>query len=139
MTTRAIILVVALSLLALSSTAGAQDCFHSSWTQSYRESISLQDETEVVVHSSLRGAVHLERGNDRQVILDVTGAYTSDGTCGIRGMRAKHPTGRELAFEVSRSGGVLTLVSPEWSSVHHWLEINRLTVTAPEGIPVRLH
>ncbi len=109
-------------------------------SQSYRQAIQLTTETQVVVESSMPEAkVIVQRGIDRQVILDITGRFSITGYQGSREKAgALDLSGPELAFGVSRSTGPLTLSSPEWTYIHHALLLDHLTMTLPESITLQI-
>jgi hypothetical protein len=135
-----IIFVVALHLAVcgFAQPGHAQVFFES--RQSYRQAIQLMTESEVVVESSLPEAkVVVQRGVDRQVILDITGRFSIAGYQGSREKAgALDLSGPELAFGVSRSTGTLTLSSPEWTYIHHGLLLDHLTIALPESIALRI-
>jgi hypothetical protein len=132
------VVVLHLSVYGLAQPGHAQVFFESK--QSYRQAIELMRETEVVVESSMPEAkVIVQRGIDRQVILDITGRFSIAGYHGSRqNAGARDLAGPELAFRVSRTTGTLMLSSPEWTFIHHALLIDHLTIALPESITLKI-
>jgi hypothetical protein len=140
MPVRGITFVVALNLSVCGLAQPGHAQVFLEWSQSYHQAIQLTTETEVVVESSMPEAkVVVQRGIDRQVILDITGRFSIAGYQGSREKAgARDLSGPELAFSVSRSTGTLTLSSPEWTYIHHALLLDHLTITLPESITLQI-
>jgi hypothetical protein len=120
-------------------TTGYEQIFFES-SQSYRQTVPLMGETEIVVESSLPdSSVVVRRGGSSNVTLDVTGRYSITGYYGLReNAGVQELAGPELAFRIARGPIRLSLSSPEWIWLHHDLFVEQLTITVPDDVLVTL-